>query len=117
LNDKASPKRFKPDKRPIAETDNPLAKVLESIVSGLEQSMGKRTFLCGDPECGALIIVHSNEPRPVVCLKCGSEIDWEGEYITRIKVCPKCNEEYDSYANFCSHHSPAVSLFEKEVEK
>jgi hypothetical protein len=111
-----SPKRFKPDKRPVSD-DNPLAKVLDSIVSGLEQSLGKRTYLCGNPECGAVIIFHNNDPRPVVCLKCGNEIDWEGEYVTRIKICPKCNEEYDSYANFCSHHFPAVSLQEKEVEK
>jgi len=117
LSDNTSTKRFKPNKRPSGDTDNPLSKVLESIVSGLEQSMGKRTYLCGNPECGALIIFHSKEPRPVICLKCGTEIDWEGEYVTRIKVCPKCHEEYDSYANFCSHHSPAVTLVEKEIEK
>lgn len=35
--------------------------------------MGKRTYLCGNPECGALIIFHNNDPRPVVCLKCGSD--------------------------------------------
>jgi len=117
LSDNTSPKRFKPDKRPIVESDNPIVKVLESIVSGLEQSMGKRTYLCGNPECSALIIFHTKERRPLICLRCGTEIDWEGEYITRIKICPKCNEEYDSYANFCSHHIPAISLVEREIEK
>ncbi|MDQ5868629.1 MAG: hypothetical protein M3530_02750 [Thermoproteota archaeon] len=63
------------------------------------------------------IIFHKNEERPLVCHKCGSEIDWEGEYISRIKVCPKCNKEYDTNANYCPFHSPPVSLLEKEVEK
>jgi hypothetical protein len=109
--------RFKPVKRPSTETDNPLAKMLDSVVSGLEQSFGKRTYLCGNPECGTLILFHSNEPRPMVCLRCGAEIDWEGEYITRIKVCPKCEKEYDGNANYCAYHAPPVSLIEREVEK
>jgi len=109
--------RFKPIKRPSAETENPLVKMLDSIVSGLEQSTGKRTYLCGNPDCGTLIIFHSNERRPVICLRCGNEIDWEGEYITRIKVCPKCNKEYDTNANYCQYHFPQVSLIEKEIEK
>jgi len=109
--------RIKPIKRPSAESENPLVKMLDSIVSGLEQSMGKRTYLCGNPDCGTLIIFHSNEPRPLVCTRCGIEIDWEGEYITRIKVCPKCNKEYASTANFCQFHSPPISLIEKEIEK
>lgn len=109
--------KFKPTKRPTIEGENPLLKILDSIVSGLEQSMGKRTYLCGNPDCGTLIIFHGSEPRPVVCLRCGSDIDWEGEYITRIKVCPTCNKEYDSIANYCQFHSPPISLTEKEIEK
>lgn len=106
--------RYKPIKRPSADIDNPL---VNSIVNGLEQSLGKRTYLCGNPDCGTLIIFHKNEQRPLVCHRCGSEIDWEGEYISRIKVCPKCNKEYDTNANYCPFHSPPVSLIEKEVEK
>ena len=94
-----------------------MVKVLESIVSGLEGSLGKRTYLCGNPDCGTLIIFHTNEPRPIVCHRCGSEIDWEGEYITTIRICPKCNKEYDTTANYCPFHSPPVSLIEKELEK
>lgn len=109
--------KFKPIKRPSVDTENPLLKVLDSMVSGLEQSMGKRTYLCGNPDCGTLIIFHSNEPRPVVCHRCGNEIDWEGEYITRIRTCPTCNKEYDSTANYCQFHSPPVTLIEKEIEK
>jgi len=113
----ASVRRFKPLKRHPAETDNTMIKVLDSIVSGLEGSLGKRTYLCGNPDCGTLIVFHSNEPRPVVCHRCGVEIDWEGEYLMRIKICPKCNKEYESNSNFCSLHLPALALIEKEVEK
>ena len=116
IRDSSSP-RIKPLKRPSAEADNPLVKMLDSIVSGLEHSTGKRTYLCGNPDCGTLIIFHSNEPRPVICTRCGIEIDWEGEYISRIKVCPKCNKEYDITANYCQFHSPAISLMEKVIEK
>ena len=113
----ASVRRFKPHKRHPAETDNTMIKVLDSIVSGLEVSLGKRTYICGNPDCGTLITFHNNETRPVVCHRCGAEIDWEGEYIITIRVCPKCNKEYDTTANYCSFHSPHVSLIEKEIEK
>jgi len=109
--------RYKAVKRPSAETDNSMVKVLDSIVSGLEGSLGKRSYLCGNPDCGTLIIFHTNEPRPIVCHRCGAEIDWEGEYITTIRICPKCNKEYDVTANYCPFHSPPVSLIEKEIEK
>ena len=112
-----SSKRYKPVKRPSAETDNSLIKMWDSIVKGLEGSLGKRTYLCGNPDCGTLIMFHTSETRPVVCHRCGAEIDWEGEYITRISVCPKCNKEYDTNANFCQFHSPPVSLVHKELEK
>jgi hypothetical protein len=116
VNDVSS-RRFKPTKRPSAETDNSLIKMLDSIVKGLEGSLGKRTYLCGNPDCGTLILFHKSEARPVICHRCGAEIDWEGEYITRISVCPKCNQEYDTNANYCQFHSPAVPLIEKEEEK
>jgi len=112
-----SVRRYKALKRPSSDTDNPVVKALEVIVSRFEQSLGKRTYLCGNPECGTLIIFHNNDPRPVICYRCGTEIGWEGEYITRIRVCPKCNKEYDTTANYCSFHSPSVSLIEKEREK
>ena len=35
--------RYKVTKRPAAIRDNPIVKVLDSIVSGLEGSLGKRT--------------------------------------------------------------------------
>ena len=88
-----------------------------TVVSGLEGSLGKRTYLCGNPDCGTLIIFHNNEPRPIVCHRCGAEIDWEGEFITTIRLCPKCNKEYDVSANYCPFHSPPVSLVEKGLEK
>jgi endogenous inhibitor of DNA gyrase (YacG/DUF329 family) len=109
--------RYKVIKRPAAITDNPMVKVLDSIVSGLEGSLRKRIYLCGNPDCGTLIIFHNNEPRPIVSHRCGAEIDWEGEFITTIRLCPKCNKEYDVTANYCPFHSPPVPLEKKELEK
>ena len=63
-----SSKRYKPVKRPTAETDNSLIKMWDSIVKGLEGSLGKRTYLCGNPDCGTLIMFHTSETRPVVCV-------------------------------------------------
>src|SRR6185503_6781009 len=71
----------------------------------------------GNPDCGTVIIFHTNEPRPIVCHRYGSKIDWEREYVTTIRICPKCNKEYDTTAIYCSYHSPPVSLIEKELEK
>ncbi len=70
--------------------------MLDPVVKALEGSLGKRTYLCGNPDCGTLIIFHTSGARPVICHRCGAEIDWEGEYVTRIKICPKCNNEYDT---------------------
>jgi len=104
---------FKPTKKSSPEAENSLIKMLDAFVNAL----GRHTYLCGNPNCGALIIYHKNESRPQVCIRCGSKIDWEGEYITRIKVCPTCNREYDSNANYCAFHFPPIRLIEKEVEK
>jgi len=76
--------RYKVTKRPAAITDNSMVKILDSIVSGWEGSLGKRTYLFGNPDCGTSIF-HNNEPRPIVCHRCGAEIDWEGEFITTIR--------------------------------
>jgi hypothetical protein len=104
---------FKPTKQSSSEAENPVIKMLDAFVSAL----GKHTYLCGNPNCGALIIYHRNESRPQVCIRCGSKIDWEGEYITRIKACPQCNRDYDCSANYCAYHIPPITLIEKEIEK
>ena len=59
LKDSSLP-RFKPTRRSSPETENSLFKMLDSVVNALEQSLGKRTYLCGNPDCGALKIFHSN---------------------------------------------------------
>ncbi len=113
----ASTERYKPDKGPSAQIDNSFIKMLDSAVGRLEALLGKRRYLCGNPNCGTLIVFHTDELRPAVCHRCGSEIDWEGEYITRIMTCPKCNKQYSSDMNYCPFHAPAVQLIQKEVEK
>ncbi|HEY7109291.1 MAG TPA: hypothetical protein VH415_07690 [Nitrososphaeraceae archaeon] len=104
---------FKPTKKSSPEAENSLIKMLDAFVNAL----GRHTYLCGNPNCGALIIYHKNESRPQVCIRCGSKIDWEGEYTTRIKVCPTCNREYDTSANYCAFHLPPIALIDKEKEK
>ena len=51
-----------------------------------------------------------------MCKQCGEEIDWEGELIRRLKVCPVCNEEYEISDSFCYFHVPKVELKEREIE-
>ncbi|MGE5706461.1 MAG: hypothetical protein ACM3XP_07075 [Nitrososphaerales archaeon] len=48
---------------------------------------------------------------------CGEGIDWEGEFIRRIKLCTKCKEEYYGNVKFCSFHYPREELIEKEILK
>ena len=48
IKDAALPS-FKPTKRVSPETDNHLIKMLDAMVNGLEQSLGKRIYLCGNP--------------------------------------------------------------------
>ena len=94
--------KFKPTKKSSHDTDDHLTNMLE----GLEHSSGKHTYLCGNPDRGALIIFHRNEVKPIVCIRCGSEIHWEGKYMTKIKVCPKCNKEYETnFKLLCISHS------------
>jgi hypothetical protein len=64
---------FKPTKKSSPESENSLIKMLDAIVNAL----GKHRYLCGNPNCGALIIYHKNESRPQICIRCGSKIDWE----------------------------------------
>jgi hypothetical protein len=92
---------FKPIKRPSAETDNHLVNMLDFMLNGLEQSMDKRTYLCGNRDCGTLILFHSNGYALGVGVRLtGKE--------TRIKFCPKCEKEYDINANYCAYHTPLV---------
>jgi hypothetical protein len=90
---------------------------IDSLIIASEGYLGKRVYICGNPNCGTLIIFHKDANRPILCKQSGEEIDWEGEYVRRIKICPKCNEEYEVNANYCSFHSPKVALQEKEIEK
>jgi len=91
--------------------------MLDPVVKALEGSLGKRTYLCGNPDCGTLIIFHTSGARPVICHRCGAEIDWEGEYVTRIKICPKCNNEYDTNPNYCQFHSPPHITGRERIRK
>lgn len=48
---------------------------------------------------------------------CGEGIDWEGEFIRRIKLCSKCKEEYNGNVKFCRFLYPCEELIEKEIPK
>ena len=47
-----------------------MIKMLRSIVTAL-QSMTENARMCDNPECGELITFYANEPRPIVCARCG----------------------------------------------
>ena len=76
---------------------------------------GGVTYSCGNPRCDEVIYVRRDEERPLVCSRCGEEIDWAGIKTRIIKVCPTCNKQYDEEANFCPYHIPKVALVPKEV--
>jgi len=120
INDKGSfitGKKFKPIKKFNQKSNKSSLIVLEKIIDFSEFFMGKKTYFCGNPDCGVLIQFQKKSTRPVVCQMCGEGIDWEGEFIRRIKLCPKCNEEYYGNVKFCSFHYPREELIEKEIPK
>jgi len=53
-----------------------MIKMLRSIVAAL-QSMAENARMCDNSECGELITFYANEPRPIVCARCGRDIQWE----------------------------------------
>ncbi len=107
--------KYRPLKKSSIKTENYLLKAADKILNLSEEYLGKRMYICGNPSCGALIYFQNNSTRPVVCSMCGEGLDWEGEFTKKIKVCPKCNEEYQPNANFCSFHYPSEKLMEKEI--
>ena len=108
--------KYKPKKRSSVETDNPILKRLDIFNIASDAYFGKQVYVCGNPVCQGLIIFHKKGKRPVVCKQCGEEIDWEGEFIKRLKLCPVCNEEYEISDSFCYFHVPKVELKEREIE-
>lgn len=105
----------------VAKLKNPnltaISKILETVAFlGTAYYGGCLTYSCGNPECGkAFKPFKSNAERPLVCLRCGEEIDWEGIATRKIKICPQCNREYSIDDNYCPYHIPKVELVEKEI--
>ncbi len=86
---------------------------LEILPTLVGISSGTVTYNCGNPRCNGLIAISSNAKRPVVCKKCGEEIDWVGIETRIAKVCPTCNKELAEEDNFCPYHVPKVELIKK----
>jgi len=64
---------------------------------------------CGN--CGERLLIETNDRLPLVCRKCGEEIDWtEDPQKLGIKVCPQCNKQYEMEDYFCTDHVPKVAL-------
>jgi hypothetical protein len=108
--------KYKPKKKSSLDTDNPILKRLDVFNFASDAYFGKQVYICGNPACQGLIMFHKKGKRPVVCKQCGEEIDWEGEFIRRLKLCPVCNEEYEISDSFCYFHVPKVELKEREME-
>jgi len=89
--------------------------ILEGAVNvGLAQQGVPPTYSCGKPSCGGSFSLVSKVNRPLVCPKCGSEIDWTGIATKKVKRCPKCHKIGSDFDKFCKFHVPAVALEEIE---
>lgn len=116
--------KFKPTiwgiTREVDKLKNPtltaLSGVLETAFFLGSAYHGRLVYSCGNPRCGyAFEPFRSIRDRPLVCRKCGEEIDWEGIATRRIKICPKCSHEYSLDDSYCPYHIPKVGLVEKEI--
>lgn len=88
-----------------------MIKMLRLIVTAL-QSMTENARICDNPECGKLITFFANEPRPIICARCGKYIQ-RNSNPKGVASCPVCNTEYDINTYYCPLHNPPVSLIEK----
>lgn len=70
---------------------------------------------CGKPECTGAFALISKTERPLVCPKCGSEIDWTGIATKKVKRCPTCGKMGGQLDSYCKFHVPSVAL--KEVDE
>jgi len=72
------------------------------------------TYGCGKKGCTGAFVLISKTERPLVCPKCGSEIDWAGIATKKVKRCPKCGKVGSEWESFCKYHVPAIALKENE---
>lgn len=104
----------------VAKFKHPTATVISGILEtalnlGSVYYGGYVTYGCGNPECSGTFTLTSRTKIPLVCPKCGEEIDWVGIATRKIKVCPQCNREHSLDDNYCPYHLPKVALVEKEI--
>lgn len=93
-----------------------LAGVLETWMGATNFKAGAGlVFSCGNPKCGGSFALVSGAKRPLVCPKCGQEIDWTGIATRKVKRCPECKRLGKSDDIYCSYHVPPVALREEEV--
>lgn len=72
------------------------------------------TYGCGKPGCTGTFVLISKTERPIVCPKCGVEIDWTGIATKKVKRCPSCGRVGNDWDSFCKFHVPAIALSEKD---
>lgn len=73
-------------------------------------------YSCGNPLCNQTFEPFtSHSDRPLVCPRCGEEVDWTGIGTRKAKVCPRCKHEYSLNDKYCPYHLPRVALEEKEI--
>jgi hypothetical protein len=104
----------------VAKLKQPSAVIITGILEtalnlGTAYYGGYVAYSCGNPKCNGTFILASRTRRPLVCPKCGEEIDWVGIATRKIKICPQCNSEYHLDDNYCPYHLPKVGLVEKEI--
>lgn len=115
--------KFKPTQFPltrsVAKTGSAGWTIITGIVEGAinvklaEQGMYP-TYFCGKSGCDGSFNLVSKVNRPLVCPRCGSEIDWTGIATKKVKRCPDCQSVGSNYDTYCKFHFPAVSLQEMD---
>jgi len=116
--------KYKPTFLGITEEVTKLKDPQLTVISGILETAlqigtayygGYVTYSCGNPKCGGTFTLTSRAKRPLICRKCGEEIDWKDIATKIIRICPKCNTEYSLDDNYCPYHVPKVALVEKEI--
>ena len=69
---------------------------------------------CGNPNCDGTFTMVSHSSRPLVCPKCGQEIDWTGIATRKVKTCPVCGQQRNAWDTYCPYHVPPVELTERD---
>jgi hypothetical protein len=115
--------KYKPKAFPFTQAVAEMGSNGWTLVAGLVEFAGNLaltekgippTYSCGKRGCTGTFSTMSKSERPLVCPKCGSEIDWIGIATKKVKRCPVCHKAGSDLDIYCKYHVPGVPLKEYE---